>query len=491
MVGYYGANADSEAGNMAFRYQSLTPDFTVPAAGAAQFRISLKASTLQGTAPLNIDFSTQATGGTPAQWLWDFGDGTTSTAMAPSHIYQNAGTYVAKVTITDQRGARNSQSATIVAHAVGNQPPVANAGPDQAIQLGAGVTQTQVALDASGSSDVDGVISYAWAGSPKPNDEVAPSLTLAIGSYEFTLTITDDHGATATDKVVIIVASPDNIPPTASIGSTALTGAAPLVVQFDGSASSDSDGTLVSYQWDFGDGNSASTVAPQHTYSQPGHYTATLTITDDGGAVATASRAIDATLVVAPSADTYVYEFLGNQTPSDSLLVWNHESNHGARILMDFEGLDAQLSTLTAGHFTATLRLYIICDLAAGIGLVQSCPGYPDAGSPGGIATVTTAVYSQLAPWTENGAIAWSGVQEGTQYATFTANATGYWANVDVTTLVEAWRLAGSTGNGIVLTQEAYPVVRDDASFISVLGMRSKESPVTAERPYLEIRINQ
>jgi hypothetical protein len=185
-----------------------------------------------------------------------------------------------------------------------------------------------------------------------------------------------------------------------------------------------------------------------------------------------------------------VYEFLGNQTPSESLLVWNHESNHGARILMDFDGLDSRLGALAAGNFTATLKLYIICDLTAGIGLVQSCPGYADAGSPGGIATVTAAVHSQLGAWAENGVIAWSDVQEGAQYATFTANATGYWASVDVTTLVEAWRLAGSTGNGIVLTQEAYPVLRDDGGFIPVLGMRSRESPTTAERPYLEIRID-
>jgi PKD repeat protein len=71
-----------------------------------------------------------------------------------------------------------------------------------------------------------------------------------------------------------------------------------LAVNFDGSASTDPDGTLASYVWDFGDGTSAAGITASHTYNTPGTYTARLTVTDDRGATATA------TLTVLAQADT-------------------------------------------------------------------------------------------------------------------------------------------------------------------------------------------
>ena len=56
-------------------------------------------------------------------------------------------------------------------------------------------------------------------------------------------------------------------------------------VQFDGTGSSDPDGTIVAYDWDFGDGNTATGATPSHTYAAAGNYTVTLTVTDDGGAL--------------------------------------------------------------------------------------------------------------------------------------------------------------------------------------------------------------
>lgn len=503
MTGYYGdAKGGMEAGNMAFNYKSLTPGFTIPEAGSGQFKISLSASAVAGIAPLAVDFATQATGGTPVRWEWDFGDGTTSTEAEPSHIYQEPGTYVAQVAVFDQRGARGTQSVTIIASAPGLHPPVANAGPDQSILLGVGITQTQVTLDGRDSSDVDGdIVSYVWAGSPKPNDEKQPAVTLGIGRYVFTLTVTDSDGLTASDTVEITVLSPDNNPPTANIVATPVRGVAPLPVQFSAAGSHDNDagGTIVSYHWDFGDGNTSTAMDPLHTYTLPGHYSATLTVTDDGGAVATTTQVIDAMLVLTPSADTFLYQFniIGNMPGVDILQVWNHESDHGGRILMDFDELDTKLASLSAGNFTATLKMYTVCDTNGGGGsLAESCPGFDRAASPGGKAAVTTDIClvnnATSINWTENGAFLWSAIGDGSPCVNFTVNKTDEWVSVDISPLVEAWRADGTTGKGLVFTQEMYPVIRDDDNHAVVLGIYSRRHVAPDNRqPYLEIRINQ
>jgi PKD repeat protein len=72
-------------------------------------------------------------------------------------------------------------------------------------------------------------------------------------------------------------------------------GAAPLTIDASGSTSSDADGTIASYAWDFGDGATASGVQAQHTYANPGEYTVTLTVRDDKGAQGTATGRVLAT----------------------------------------------------------------------------------------------------------------------------------------------------------------------------------------------------
>jgi parallel beta-helix repeat protein len=94
--------------------------------------------------------------------------------------------------------------------------------------------------------------------------------------------------------------TPENLPPVADCGADKLSCenvGAP--VQFDASASFDPDGTIVSYQWDFGDGTTGSGVSPKHTYAtynwngtayQP--FTVTLTVTDDRGATDTDTQLV-------------------------------------------------------------------------------------------------------------------------------------------------------------------------------------------------------
>jgi hypothetical protein len=71
--------------------------------------------------------------------------------------------------------------------------------------------------------------------------------------------------------------------PVATVDVDQLTGHAPMTVRFDASRSSDPDGSIVSYVWDFGDTNSDTGASVSHTYDSAGEYVVTLTITDDGG----------------------------------------------------------------------------------------------------------------------------------------------------------------------------------------------------------------
>jgi PKD repeat protein len=95
---------------------------------------------------------------------------------------------------------------------------------------------------------------------------------------------------------VIPAAAASNQPPTAAATASPTSGAAPLVVSFDGRGSFDSDGTISSYSWAFGDGTMGIGSTVSHAYNSVGTFTATLTVTDNAGA----SAAITLSIQVSP-----------------------------------------------------------------------------------------------------------------------------------------------------------------------------------------------
>ena len=84
--------------------------------------------------------------------------------------------------------------------------------------------------------------------------------------------------------------------PRALISATPTLGDAPLTVAFDGSGSTDADGNVVSFAWDFGDGGSSTEPSPSYTYTEVGVYTVTLVVTDNDGLTNTATTVINVTV---------------------------------------------------------------------------------------------------------------------------------------------------------------------------------------------------
>ncbi len=221
--------------------------------------------------------------GAIVDYLWDFGDGNTATGITVSHAYADNGSYVVTLTVTDNEGATDSANAT---KTVKNRAPVAS------FTETAEVVDTEeiIYFDASDSSDPDGtIVDYSWDfgdGTTGSGVSVQHSYS-QDGTYTVTLTVTDDDGATDTAEATKTVL---NRSPVASFTESAHTVNSSENIHFDASESHDPDGTIVSYSWDFGDGNTATGVEAVHAYEDDGVYTVTLTVVDDDGATGSATE---------------------------------------------------------------------------------------------------------------------------------------------------------------------------------------------------------
>ena len=173
-----------------------------------------------------------------------------------------------------------------------NESPTANFEPPVCAQLSCQFT------DASTDSDGE-IAARSWefeSGSPETSTEPNPAVVFsAAGTYTVTLTVTDNEGASDDfEREVTVTGAPGNAAPTAAFTVEC----ASLECTFT-DASTDTDGTIASYAWDFGDPTSADNTSteqsPTHTYSftQLTEVTVTLTVTDDDGAETTTTQTFD------------------------------------------------------------------------------------------------------------------------------------------------------------------------------------------------------
>jgi PKD repeat protein/N-acetylneuraminic acid mutarotase len=161
-----------------------------------------------------------------------------------------------------------------------NEPPVAVA---TVAHLEGGSTASFQFSGGSSRDPEGGPLQYLWSfGDGGGSTLVDPvHLYLEPGSYPVTLTVTDRLGL-ADNATLTVVFNPENQFPVAAASADPVRGDLSLIVRFDGSASTDPEGSELDYRWDFGDGSIGAGAAPSHTYHQVGTYRATLTVTDQG-----------------------------------------------------------------------------------------------------------------------------------------------------------------------------------------------------------------
>ena len=272
------------------------------------------------------------------KYEWNFGDGTTGTGAAPAHVYAKAGTYLGKVTVTDNSGTKNNQASDEIKVVV-NEKPLADAGPDQT-----GAINQEILFDGSGSRDLDGKISdYSWDfgdGQSATGMRVAHTYKRS-GKMTARLAVKDNTGqerAVDFDDAIVTI----NARPVALAGHDRILEPGGLSL-FDGSASYDADPDSLGYLWQFSDGlqeTAASRV--RRSFATPGIYTAILNINDRSGtANATAADTVVIRVNAAPIANagknifscdkTLLFDGANSADPDSDPLTYTWNFGDGSR----------------------------------------------------------------------------------------------------------------------------------------------------------------
>ena len=230
-----------------------------------------------------VDESTDPEGG-PLTYLWNFGDGSTSTARNPIHEYDTPEAVLVTLLITDDEGATNTATLTIVIFPTIRPDADFSHEPE-----GGTIHDTLTFFDES--RDVDGsILAWEWDfGDGETSSRKDPTHRFEDkGVHRVTLTVEDDDGNTDTVTKSVII---ENLPPTAGFSASAATAQIGDEIRFT-DASADPEDHQLRYSWEFGDGGSSDASNPSHSYDDAGGYTVTLTVTDDDGETDTASASV-------------------------------------------------------------------------------------------------------------------------------------------------------------------------------------------------------
>lgn len=244
---------------------SATKTITVGAAAP----VSFTADKPRGCrVPATVNFTDQTTGSTG--WLWDFGDGTTSTQQSPSHTYTTMGNYNVSLNVTTNAGCSNALTK--------NQYIILGA-PAVSVRPAQGCVNNPITLSA-GISAPDGVASYLWTApgaTPSTSTSATPTFTYgAEGNYDITFQITTGDGCTASQTFPGVVTVGNKVP--AAFTATPTTSCVRRAIVFTSTSPS-----IDKWLWNFGDGSTSATgPTVTHFYIDTGFNDVMLSVTHHG-----------------------------------------------------------------------------------------------------------------------------------------------------------------------------------------------------------------
>jgi gliding motility-associated-like protein len=217
--------------------------------------------------PHTVNFANSSAGAVSSQWF--FGDGGTSSANNPSHIYTTPGTYNVMLVSTNASGCTDTLTRTAY---VNIQLPVAtiNNLPQQ------GCAPLAWTFNATVNSS-DPVVGYQWDfGDGNTSTSISPTHTFAAGIYDIQLIITTASGCTDTVKVLQGIKA--TVKPVAAFSANPRDVCAKIPVAFQDL----STGTITNWLWFFGDGTSSTVQNPLHAYQDTGYFDVMLIVGNDG-----------------------------------------------------------------------------------------------------------------------------------------------------------------------------------------------------------------
>lgn len=243
------------------------------------FTCIANATPQSGSPPLEVNFTSSVEGvscsGSPT-YLWDFGDGTTSTQQNPTHTYNNEGTYNWILTV-NWNGTICEKNGTIT---VGGCQLTCEA----LVSPTSGSAPLNVTFSASSTATgCSSEVTYEWdfGDGSKSTEKTTTHTYSTAGNYTYTLTVKSGE-TTCSKSGLITVTDTGSCTLTCEATVSPTSGTAPLTVLCVGSESHQNCSQTPIFYWDFGDGYSSSDLSTSHTYSNQGTYNWSFAVTIDG-----------------------------------------------------------------------------------------------------------------------------------------------------------------------------------------------------------------